>query len=46
MIYQGKGITVKERDNGLAELVFDLQDESVNKFDQATLNELNEATEA
>lgn len=46
MIYQGKGITVKERDNGLAELVFDLQGESVNKFDQATLNELKEATEA
>lgn len=45
MIYQGKGITVKERDNGLAELVFDLQGESVNKFDQATLNELKEATE-
>jgi 3-hydroxyacyl-CoA dehydrogenase/enoyl-CoA hydratase/3-hydroxybutyryl-CoA epimerase/enoyl-CoA isomerase len=45
MIYQGKGITVKARDNGLAELVFDLQGESVNKFNQATLTELKEAAE-
>lgn len=45
MIYQGNGITVKARDNGLAELVFDLQGESVNKFNQATLKELKEATE-
>jgi len=45
MIYQGNGITVKARDGGLAELVFDLTGENVNKFDQATLNELKEATE-
>lgn len=45
MIYQGNCITVKARDNGLAELVFDLQGESVNKFNQATLKELKEATE-
>lgn len=45
MIYQGKGIRVEALDNGLAEMVFDLQDESVNKFNQATLNELGEATE-
>jgi 3-hydroxyacyl-CoA dehydrogenase/enoyl-CoA hydratase/3-hydroxybutyryl-CoA epimerase/enoyl-CoA isomerase len=45
MIYQGKSITVKARDGGLAELVFDLQGESVNKFDQATLGELKDATE-
>lgn len=44
MIYQGEGITVKERDNGLAELVFDLSGESVNKLNKATLNELKEAT--
>lgn len=46
MIYQGNGITVKARENGLAELVFDLQGESVNKFNQATLQELKSATEA
>ncbi|MFQ3283187.1 fatty acid oxidation complex subunit alpha FadB [Reinekea sp.] len=44
MIYQGNSISVKERDGGLAELVFDLKNESVNKFDKATLTELNEAT--
>ncbi|MEJ2045618.1 MAG: fatty acid oxidation complex subunit alpha FadB [Reinekea sp.] len=46
MIYQGNGVTVKARDGGLAELVFDLQDESVNKFDQTTLAELKQATAA
>jgi 3-hydroxyacyl-CoA dehydrogenase/enoyl-CoA hydratase/3-hydroxybutyryl-CoA epimerase/enoyl-CoA isomerase len=46
MIYQGNSISVQERDGGLAELVFDLKNESVNKFDKATLNELNEATQA
>jgi 3-hydroxyacyl-CoA dehydrogenase/enoyl-CoA hydratase/3-hydroxybutyryl-CoA epimerase/enoyl-CoA isomerase len=46
MIYQGKGITVEALQNGAAELVFDLQGESVNKFDQATLKELAEATAA
>jgi 3-hydroxyacyl-CoA dehydrogenase/enoyl-CoA hydratase/3-hydroxybutyryl-CoA epimerase/enoyl-CoA isomerase len=44
MIYQGDGITVKQRDDGLAELTFDLKGESVNKFNQATLQELKEAT--
>lgn len=46
MIYQGNGIKVDKLDNGLAELVFDLSDESVNKFNQATLRELSEATAA
>ena len=46
MIYQGNGITVDTLENGLAELVFDLKDESVNKFNQATLTELGEATQA
>lgn len=46
MIYQGNGITVTAREGGLAELTFDLKDESVNKFNQATLAELKEATEA
>ncbi|MCH8532698.1 MAG: fatty acid oxidation complex subunit alpha FadB [Saccharospirillum sp.] len=46
MIYQGNGIKVDKLDNDLAELVFDLNDESVNKFNQATLKELSEATAA
>lgn len=46
MIYQGNSITVKARDGGLAELVFDLTGESVNKFNQATLTELRDATES
>lgn len=46
MIYQGNGIKVDKLDNDLAELVFDLNDESVNKFNQATLRELSEATAA
>ncbi|MBU2863193.1 fatty acid oxidation complex subunit alpha FadB [Reinekea forsetii] len=46
MIYQGNSISVKELDGGLAELVFDLKNESVNKFDKATLSELNDATQA
>ncbi len=46
MIYQGNGVTVKARDGGLAELVFDLQNESVNKFNQQTLTELKEAIAA
>jgi 3-hydroxyacyl-CoA dehydrogenase/enoyl-CoA hydratase/3-hydroxybutyryl-CoA epimerase/enoyl-CoA isomerase len=44
MIYSGKAITVKALDGGIAELCFDLQDESVNKFNALTLNELKEAT--
>jgi hypothetical protein len=31
MIYSGKAITVQAADDGIAELCFDLQDESVNK---------------
>ena len=46
MIYSGKAITVQARDDGIAELCFDLQDESVNKFNALTLNELKEATAA
>lgn len=42
MIYQGQCITVKALDNGIAELCFDAQG-SVNKFDQATVQELKEA---
>ncbi len=46
MIYSGKAITVQATDEGIAELCFDLQDDSVNKFNALTLNELKEATAA
>jgi 3-hydroxyacyl-CoA dehydrogenase/enoyl-CoA hydratase/3-hydroxybutyryl-CoA epimerase/enoyl-CoA isomerase len=46
MIYSGKAISVQATDDGIAELCFDLQDESVNKFDALTLNELKAATAA
>jgi 3-hydroxyacyl-CoA dehydrogenase/enoyl-CoA hydratase/3-hydroxybutyryl-CoA epimerase/enoyl-CoA isomerase len=44
MIYQGKAITISVDDQHIARLVFDLENESINKFDQLTVNELNEAT--
>jgi len=43
MIYQGKAITVEAIEGGIAELKFDLQGESVNKFNELTLTELSEA---
>lgn len=43
MIYQGKAITVKLLEDGIAELNFDLQGESVNKFDRVTIEDLNAA---
>jgi 3-hydroxyacyl-CoA dehydrogenase/enoyl-CoA hydratase/3-hydroxybutyryl-CoA epimerase/enoyl-CoA isomerase len=46
MIYSGKAITVQATDDGIAELCFDLQNESVNKFNTLTLDELKEATAA
>ncbi|AFV00836.1 fatty acid oxidation complex subunit alpha FadB [Simiduia agarivorans] len=46
MIYSGKAITVRALDNGIAELCFDLADDSVNKFNQLTLAELKDATAA
>jgi 3-hydroxyacyl-CoA dehydrogenase/enoyl-CoA hydratase/3-hydroxybutyryl-CoA epimerase/enoyl-CoA isomerase len=46
MIYSGNAITVQATDDGIAELCFDLTDESVNKFNALTLNELKEATAA
>ncbi|MBT8104765.1 MAG: fatty acid oxidation complex subunit alpha FadB, partial [Woeseiaceae bacterium] len=45
MIYTGKAITVQVTD-AIAELCFDLQDDSVNKFNALTVNELKEATAA
>ncbi|OQX37100.1 MAG: multifunctional fatty acid oxidation complex subunit alpha [Oceanospirillales bacterium LUC14_002_19_P2] len=46
MIYEGQAITVTLLDDGIAQLNFDLQGESVNKFNQTTLKELHEATDA
>ena len=46
MIYSGKAIHVQAAGDGIAELCFDLQDESVNKFNAVTLNELRDATAA
>ena len=46
MIYSGKAITVHAKDGGIAELCFDLKDDSVNKFNALTINELKEATAA
>ena len=46
MIYEGQAITVKALDDGIAQLDFNLQGESVNKFNRATLQELKQATEA
>lgn len=46
MIYEGKAITVKEIEDGISLLTFDLQGESVNKFNRLTITELAEATEA
>ncbi|MCX4029742.1 fatty acid oxidation complex subunit alpha FadB [Endozoicomonas sp. SM1973] len=46
MIYEGQAITVKPLEEGIAELQFNLQGESVNKFNRATLEELREAVDA
>ena len=46
MIYEGQAITVQRLDDGVAQLDFNLQGESINKFNQATLAELKQATDA
>ncbi len=46
MIYQGNAITVSMLSDGIAELRFDLQGESVNKFNRPTVEDLKAATEA
>jgi 3-hydroxyacyl-CoA dehydrogenase/enoyl-CoA hydratase/3-hydroxybutyryl-CoA epimerase/enoyl-CoA isomerase len=46
MIHSGKSITVELLDGGIAELKFDLQGESVNKFDKATVEDLAAAVAA
>jgi 3-hydroxyacyl-CoA dehydrogenase/enoyl-CoA hydratase/3-hydroxybutyryl-CoA epimerase/enoyl-CoA isomerase len=46
MIFQGNAIRVTQQADGFAELVFDLAGESVNKFNVATLQELEQALAA
>lgn len=46
MIYSGKAITVNTIEGGIAELKFDLQGESVNKFNRVTLEDLQKAIAA
>jgi 3-hydroxyacyl-CoA dehydrogenase/enoyl-CoA hydratase/3-hydroxybutyryl-CoA epimerase/enoyl-CoA isomerase len=46
MIYQSDALTVKRLDGDIAELHFDLQGESVNKFDQSTVQSLTAALDA
>ena len=46
MIYQSDALTLQRHDNDVAELRFDLQGESVNKFDQVTVQSLTEALDA
>lgn len=46
MIYSGKAVSVELLDDGIAELKFDLQGESVNKFNQETVEDLGKAVEA
>jgi 3-hydroxyacyl-CoA dehydrogenase/enoyl-CoA hydratase/3-hydroxybutyryl-CoA epimerase/enoyl-CoA isomerase len=46
MIYQGNSITVQAVGDGIAELKFDLQGESVNKFNVPTIEDLGKAVAA
>ncbi|MEY2862520.1 MAG: hypothetical protein RLY58_227 [Pseudomonadota bacterium] len=46
MIHSGNAITVQMLSDGIAELRFDLQGESVNKFDRVTLADLQAAVAA
>ncbi|MFZ3194013.1 MAG: fatty acid oxidation complex subunit alpha FadB [Moraxellaceae bacterium] len=46
MIHSGNAITVQMLSDGIAELRFDLQGESVNKFNRATVEDLKAATDA
>ncbi len=46
MIYQGKAFKVLALEDGIVELRFDLEGESVNKFNQLAIEDLNTAIEA
>ena len=43
MLYSDQSLSVQMHDNGIAELCFDLANESVNKFDNATVTSLGKA---
>ncbi|MCV6613659.1 MAG: enoyl-CoA hydratase-related protein, partial [Cellvibrionaceae bacterium] len=45
MIFSGKALTVSQLDNGFAELNFNLEGDSVNKFNALTTDELRQAAE-
>ena len=46
MIYESDTLKVQRHDGGIAELTFDLHGESVNKFNQATVDDLKAALSA
>jgi len=46
MIYKGKAIRVQALGDGIAEMQFDLEGDSVNKFNRLTLNEFRQAVDA
>ena len=46
MIFSGNAISVQRLDNDIAELIIDLKEESVNKFDTKTIIQLGEALDA
>jgi 3-hydroxyacyl-CoA dehydrogenase/enoyl-CoA hydratase/3-hydroxybutyryl-CoA epimerase/enoyl-CoA isomerase len=46
MIYQSDAITLRRHDNGILEMQFDLKGESVNKFNQLTVQCLTETLDA
>ncbi len=45
MVYQGKAFKVHALEDGVFELQFDLEGESINKFNQLAINELQQAVE-
>ncbi|TLM78724.1 fatty acid oxidation complex subunit alpha FadB [Microbulbifer harenosus] len=46
MLFSGKALSVQMLDNGIAELKFDLEGESVNKFNRLTVAEFSDALDA
>ncbi|MCP4271744.1 MAG: fatty acid oxidation complex subunit alpha FadB, partial [Gammaproteobacteria bacterium] len=45
MLFEGQSITCKMLDGGIAEFCFDLQQQSINKFDQPTFKEFHQLVE-
>ncbi len=46
MLFSGKALSVQMLENGIAELKFDLEGESVNKFNRLTVSEFSDALDA